>query len=523
MRRALLEAATAEFAQNGYALTRIEDIVAKTATSKRMVYYYFTDKEGLYREVLHHAYASVREREAALQLDHLPPAQALVAVAGFTFDHHRKHPEVIRLVMIENVHRAENLRATGVINKVNAGAIAKLERILERGRADGVFRADVTPLALHWQISALAFFNVSNRPSFSTAFGDSLFTDTGQAELREQALRSILSLVLVDPTESDAILSAAKVLRDPGLEPFLALWNERWNSLPDGARPADRRKRFEAIAREIRMPLPEGVTDTEEHWVETEAGPVRVRLYRPAGEGAQPCLIYLHGGAFMMGSPETHADVTAHLAARSGHVVVSVDYALAPEAPFPAAARQVQAVAHWLHAQAGALGLDPARFAVAGDSAGGNLAAGLALALRGGPVQLRGQLLIYPGCDFDLSRPSYLENAEGPVLEARDLAPLNALYAPEAEAALADPQLRPLLAPLLADSHADLPPAYVAIAQFDPLRDAGTAYAEALRKAGVAVNYDPGVTLVHGYLHALPFSALCRDQLSRMGDWLAAL
>ena len=191
VRRAILDAAIAEFARQGYASTRVEDIAAQTATSKRMIYYYFTDKEGLYLQALESAYAKVRAGEAALRLDHLPPLLALRALVEFTFDHHRSNPDFIRLVMIENVHNAENLRASGLIGRVNAGAIEKLADILARGQASGSFRADITPLELHWHISALSFFNVSNQPTFSALFGGALFTQRGQKALRDRAVEMI--------------------------------------------------------------------------------------------------------------------------------------------------------------------------------------------------------------------------------------------------------------------------------------------------------------------------------------------
>lgn len=519
VRRALIEAATAEFARNGYVSTRIEDIVAQTAISKRMVYYYFTDKEGLYRQVLHHAYASVREREAALDLEAMEPAQALLTLVGFTFDHHRSHPEIIRLVMIENVHHAETLRQADQIAVVNAGAIAKLDRILARGRAEGLFHDDITALELHWQISGLCFFNVSNQPSFSAGFGGSLFAEAGQERLRRQVLRSVLLMVLRDPSRAEALLDTEGAPRDPSLEQFIAFWEERWRALPAGAAVRDRRKRLEAIANEMREPLPLGLSATEECWVDSEHGPARVRFFRPAGDGPLPLMIFLHGGAFVMGSPESHADLTAQLAAQSGYLVASVDYVLAPEHPFPAATEQVRTVALWLHDHAVRLGADPDRIVVCGDGAGGNLAAGLALALQGGPVRLAGQLLIYPLCDLAQDRPSYVEHADGPVFRKASLSALTTYYCPDAESRGADPRLEPLRAA----SHADLPPAYVALAEFDPLHDSGLAYARVLEAAGVPVTLDRGPGMVHAYLHALSRSPASRAALSRMASWLKAL
>ncbi|MCA2010947.1 alpha/beta hydrolase fold domain-containing protein [Cereibacter sphaeroides] len=519
VRRAILEAASAEFANKGYASTRVEDIAQLTATSKRMIYYYFTDKTRLYQEVLEAAYARVRAGEEALDLDHLPPAEALRALVEFTFDHHRSNPDFIRLVMIENVHKAENLRASGLISRVNAGAISKLDRICARGVADGLFREDVTPLELHWHISALSFFNVSNRPSFSESFGDALFGDAGQQRLRAQSVDAVLRFMRRDDAAPIMTPTSKETpMVDPELQPFLKVWNAKWAVLPPGTSPADRRKRFEVIAAEMRLPTPEAVDCSAEHWIDSIAGPVRVRVFRHRDGGVQPCLIYMHGGAWMQGSPETHWDITARIADWNRQTVISVDYALAPERPFPAAADQCLAVAHWAKAQAAELGIDPARIAVGGDSAGGNLAAVLAQDLRGSDVTVTAQLLIYPACDFDQSRPSYIENAEAPLLQVKGMDTVNAMYSPDVT------QLRsnPRIAPLVADSLADLPPAFVAVAQNDPLRDSGLAYAEALRAAGVPVTLDQGEGLIHGYLRAMDYCTASRVRLKQMADWLKA-
>ena len=305
---------------------------------------------------------------------------------------------------------------------------------------------------------------------------------------------------------------------NPDLKPFLAAWDAKWALLPPGTSAADRRKRFEVIAAEMRLPTPEAVDCSAEHWVESKAGPVRVRVFRHRDGGVQPCLIYMHGGAWMQGSPETHWDITARIADWNRQTVISVDYALAPEHPFPAAIDQCEAVAHWAHAHAEALGIDPAKIAVGGDSAGGNLAAALALDLRGTEVKLIAQLLIYPACDFDQSRASYIENAEAPLLQVKGMDTVNALYSPDKTQLSTNPRI----APLVAESHAGLPPAYVAVAQNDPLRDSGTAYADALEAAGVPVTRDAGEGLIHGYLRAMEFCPASVQSLERMCAWLRA-
>ncbi len=191
----ILEIATEIFARSGLSGTRIDEIAALTRTSKRMIYYYFGDKEGLYARVLEAAYAKVRAGEAGLDLDGLPPEQALYRLVAFTFDHHRAHPDFIRLVMIENVHQADYLRASEVIRRVNTAAIDGLAGIIARGEAAGVFRPGLDPVTLHWKISALSFFNVSNRPTFSALFGADLFSDAAQNALRDDVAQTVLASV----------------------------------------------------------------------------------------------------------------------------------------------------------------------------------------------------------------------------------------------------------------------------------------------------------------------------------------
>jgi len=192
VRRNILQVASAVFADSGLSGARIDEIAARTRTSKRMIYYYFGDKEGLYKACLEAAYAKVRAGEEDLDLGGLPPERALERLVAFTFDHHRRNPDFIRMVMIENIHCANYLRASAVIRSQNVAAIDKLADIIRRGEATGAFRAGLDPVELHWQISALSFFNVSNRPTFSALFGDHLFSDKGQEALRDHAVEMVL-------------------------------------------------------------------------------------------------------------------------------------------------------------------------------------------------------------------------------------------------------------------------------------------------------------------------------------------
>jgi AcrR family transcriptional regulator len=191
----ILRVAQEEFAKNGLSGARVDEIAARTETSQRMIYYYFGDKEGLYRRVLEAAYREVRAGERGLDLEGLEPEAALRRLVDFTFDHHHRHPEFIRLVMIENIHHGNYLSQSDLIRDLNSGAIENLERVLDRGRRAGVFRKDADPLIVHWQISALSFFNVSNASTFSVIFGDRLTKPAGQKLLRRWVADTVLRSV----------------------------------------------------------------------------------------------------------------------------------------------------------------------------------------------------------------------------------------------------------------------------------------------------------------------------------------
>ena len=191
-RRNIIEVATEEFARHGLSGARIDEIAAKTKCSKRMIYYYFESKEGLYLKVLEAAYAEMRAFEGSLELDDLPPKEALARLVRFTFDHHNAHEDFIRLVMIENIHHAEYLSQSSAIQKLNLAAIDTVSRLLERGVREGAFREGIDPVELHWKISALSFFNVSNRATFSRIFKRDLAATPSLASLREGVVDMIV-------------------------------------------------------------------------------------------------------------------------------------------------------------------------------------------------------------------------------------------------------------------------------------------------------------------------------------------
>jgi AcrR family transcriptional regulator len=166
----ILDVATAEFAANGYAGARVDEIAARTRTTKRMIYYYFGSKDGLYLAVLERAYAQIRQVERGIQVDELSPEEALRTIAEATYAHHTTHEAFIQLVSIENIHRAEHLRRSETILRENVTAITLLEKVIERGVRAGTFRDDVDAVDVHMAISAYACFHVANRHTFAAIF-----------------------------------------------------------------------------------------------------------------------------------------------------------------------------------------------------------------------------------------------------------------------------------------------------------------------------------------------------------------
>ena len=229
-----------------------------------------------------------------------------------------------------------------------------------------------------------------------------------------------------------------------------------------------------------------------------------IRSYRPYGAGERPpVVVYLHGGGWTIGDLQTHDEPCRALAAGTGAVVVSVDYRLAPEHPFPAAVDDAYAAACFVAGNAEDLGVDADRLVVAGDSAGGNLAAAVSLLARdrSGPT-IALQVLIYPAVDFDFDSgrwPSLEENATGYFLHLETMRWFADCYGGTGLLA-GDPSA----APIRATDHAGLPPAHVSVAGFDPLRDEGLGYAEVLAGAGVPVTLCRHDSQVHGYWHFAP-------------------
>ena len=257
-------------------------------------------------------------------------------------------------------------------------------------------------------------------------------------------------------------------------------------------------------------PVP--VASVTDRTVPGPAGEIPVRVYTPAGEGPLPVVLFFHGGGWVIGDLEIVDRPCRQLADAAGAIVVSVDYRLAPEHVYPAAFDDCYAATAWVAEHAGEIGADAGRLAVAGDSAGGNLAAAVSLAARdrGGPA-IAAQLLIYPVTDFSFGTPSYTENRDGYILTRSSMIWFWAHYLGAQEL-----DKDPYACPLRADSLAGLPAAYVATSEFDPLRDEGEAYAAALEQAGVPVTAKRFDGQLHGFLWmlaAIPSAAGVLDDM----------
>jgi acetyl esterase len=242
---------------------------------------------------------------------------------------------------------------------------------------------------------------------------------------------------------------------------------------------------------------PEKVAKVEDRKIPGPGGQISVRIYTPAGAAPMGALVYFHGGGWVIGDIESHDVLCRSLANGAGCVTVSVDYRLAPEYKFPAAPEDCYAATKWVADNAAAIGADANRIAVGGDSAGGNLAAVVAQMARdrGGP-QIKFQLLIYPATDWAHESASQREFTEdGYILSRADMVWFYGHYMNSDS-----DRTNPYLSPACAKSLAGLPPAYVMTCEVDPLRDEGEAYAEALRKAGIAVKSKRYPGVCHGFV-----------------------
>ncbi|MGH6916962.1 MAG: alpha/beta hydrolase, partial [Geminicoccaceae bacterium] len=296
------------------------------------------------------------------------------------------------------------------------------------------------------------------------------------------------------------------------IQAYIKLANELFEDDAD-ASIDEQRQAYLELCNAFARPHPEGVKALD-RTMKASGIEIPLRIYRPAASGALPAVLFFHGGGWVLGDLDSHDSIAADLCGRTGAVVIAVHYRLAPEHHFPAAFDDCFAALSHVTAHAADFGIDPARIIVCGDSAGGNLAAAVALAARdrNGPA-LAGQVLIYPACGNDFDLPSCYENARAPMFTRDDLQDYWKHYLG------ADRQRASCYAvPMLAPHFRELPPAFVTTAQYDPVRDDGRQYAECLRNAGIRVELRNAPRLIHGWLRAravsddakTEFKAICK-------------
>jgi len=289
-----------------------------------------------------------------------------------------------------------------------------------------------------------------------------------------------------------------------------------------GAVPPMRERGLEAIRYAIESaPLPESMPEMAKIEDRTAAGPagqLPLRIYRPVVEAHVPVLVYFHGGGMVMGSNHSFEPLARMLAAACNSVVVAVDYRLAPENPPPAQFDDAYFATTWVADNAARLGFDATRIAVAGDSAGGSLAAAVALAARdrGGPPILC-QVLMYPGLDRDLDAPSVRALSDAPLLSLDDIEYMHALADTGADTAVDAYRV-----PAYASDLAGLPPAIVVTAECDPIRDWGERYAMRLRDAGVQTTVTRYPGMYHGFLMRSDATARGRLAIAEIGGLMRA-
>jgi acetyl esterase len=285
---------------------------------------------------------------------------------------------------------------------------------------------------------------------------------------------------------------------------------------PKGETPEEQRAFWTAYTGSLNESHPADMEVWDET-VPTPDGGVPVRLYRPAGAPQPaPAVLYMHGGGFMLGDLDSSDAIAWGFAQQARALVISVDYRLTPDHPYPAAVNDCWNTLLWMQGHAERLGLDPARMGVAGDSAGGNLGAVMALKARDtGALGLRCAAIVYPGTGLDQDQASYLEHADGPGLTRAGTIKYRELYIPS-QRDQDDPYARPILADL-----SNLPPFWVHSAEIDPIRDDGRAFAAKLAMAGNHVTYREARGMIHGFMRARFKGADARHEYDLICRFLA--
>jgi acetyl esterase len=282
--------------------------------------------------------------------------------------------------------------------------------------------------------------------------------------------------------------------------------------------PKSMRERYLAGAGALEQYPSEQEVSKQNLSIQGPGGPLAMRLYRSSqAQTQQACILYLHGGGMVIGNLDSHDGLCARLCKESQVAVMALDYRLAPEHPFPAALEDTEAAWFWLSQQASTLGLDPNNLALAGDSAGGNLAAALTqlLVAKSAPLP-KAQVLIYPWVDLSLDWPSFESMEPGPVLSAAAIIWFRQQYLQDSNLSLNDPRI----SPLHADNCSQEPPTYLLTCGFDPLRDMGQAYAQSRSEAGVKIKYIEYPGQIHAFLQAPKVFSDAQNALTDIAQWL---
>jgi len=308
---------------------------------------------------------------------------------------------------------------------------------------------------------------------------------------------------------------------DPDAAAVFKAFQESGRPPYESVSPAEARELY--LAGRAANPEPPELKSVQPLAIPSPAGPIPARIYTPKitrlNAGLAPCLIFFHGGGWVIGDLDTHDVVCRKLADEGQLMVISVDYRLAPEHKFPAAVEDAITATAWIAANAEQLGIDASRLSVGGDSAGGNLAAVVSIAARdGNGPKIAGQVLIYPATDFAMTHPSHRE-PETSILLTHSVIKWFGDHYLNGPADAADWRASPARATTLAG----LPPAYVLTAGADPLRDEGDEYAQRLKDAGVSVTHRSFPGQFHGFFTMGKFLQQANVAAAEIGDWLKML
>lgn len=306
---------------------------------------------------------------------------------------------------------------------------------------------------------------------------------------------------------------------DPDILPFIARINEMFAPMPPHLmKPEAFRELVDGMSTSSRPPLPEGI-EVRSVKIPTRFGEMQAKLYIPKFNETRSCLVYMHGGGWTVGSVDTHEPICSHIALKTPCLVLSLNYSLSPEYPFPRPLFEVLDACNWVLANANSINVDTEHLSIGGDSCGGNLATAACLYLRdhGAPSNLfRCQILAYPILDTNFETNSYQDNVDTPFLYSELCKWFWGNYLMRQE-----DWHNPYAIPMKAKSLVGLPQAYISVAEHDPLHDEGIRYADRLREAGVKVELRRVMGQIHGFLRLRSVSHAAENEFDAMCAYLA--